>query len=108
MLPLCIFTLAYCAAQITDVIISPDPMLVGEQARIECRVSEPDEVMKVSLVILNGLMKMDMAHQGDGLYQLVQDLPIDTPTGTFPASIVAELKDGTRVEHEFSFIITEA
>ena len=108
MLPLCIFTLAYCAAQITDVIISPNPMLVGEQARIECRVSEPDEVMKVSLVILNGLMKMDMAHQGDGLYQLVQDLPIDTPTGTFPASIVAELKDGTRVEHEFSFIITEA
>jgi len=83
-------------------------MLVGQQAQIECRVSEPDEVAKVSLVIFNGLMEMDMTHQGDGLYQLLQDLPIDAPTGTFPASIVAELKDGTGLEHKFSFIITEA
>ncbi|MBC8229438.1 hypothetical protein H8E77_07825 [bacterium] len=39
---------------------------------------------------------------------MLQDLPIDAPTGTFPASIVPELKDGTRVEHKFSFTITEA
>ena len=104
MLTLFLFTLIHSAAQITDVTISPDPMLVGEQAQIECRVSEPDEVAKASLVIFNGLMEMDMTHQGE----LVQDLPIDAPTGTFPASIVAELKDGTRVEHKFSFTITEA
>ena len=47
-------------------------MLVGEQATVECRVSESDEVAKVSLVIFNGLMQMDMTHQGDGLYQLLQ------------------------------------
>jgi len=108
MLVLYLLTLIYSAAQITDVNISPDPMLVGQQAQIECRVSEPDEVVKVSLAIFNGLMEMDMTHQGDGLYQLLQDLPIDAPTGTFPASIVAELKDGTRVEHKFTFAITEA
>jgi len=108
MLTLFLFTLIHSAAQITDVTISPDPMLVGEQAKIECRLSEPGKVAKVSLVIFNGLMEMDMTHRGDGLYQLVQDLPIDAPTGTFPASIVAELSDGASVEHKFSFTITEA
>jgi len=108
MLALCLLTLVYSAAQITDIRISPNPMLVGEQAQIECRVSEPDKVVKVSLVILNGLMKMDMTHQGDGVYQLLQDLPVDAPTGKFPISIDAELKDGKRVEHKFSFTITEA
>ncbi|MBC8229437.1 hypothetical protein H8E77_07820 [bacterium] len=60
MLVLYFLTLIYSAAQITDIKISPDPMLVGQQAQIECRVSEPDEVVKVSLVIFNGLMEMDM------------------------------------------------
>jgi len=108
MLSLCILTLVYSVNQITDITISPDPMLVGQQAGLTCRISEPDKVAKVSLVIFNGLMKMDMTHQGDGLYQLLQDLPIDTPTGKFPASIVAELKDGTHIEHKFSLNITEA
>jgi beta-glucuronidase len=107
MLAFYLITLAYSVTQVSDVNISPDPMLVGQRAKIECRVSEPHKVVKVSLVIFNGLMKMDMEHQGDGLYQLRQDLPIDAPTGTFPASIVVELEDGTRIEQRFSFTITE-
>ena len=51
MLALYLLTLAYSVAQITDLTVSPDPMLVGEQAKIECRISEADKVAKASLDI---------------------------------------------------------
>ena len=104
LIPFCLS--AATTVEIQEVKVKPDPLLVGEEATVECRLTGAEERASVRLVILERI-EIPLQPRGKGIYQLTTTIPPESPTGTFPAAIVAKLPDGTEIRRALEITITE-
>lgn len=83
------------AFRIAEMSVTPSPLRPGVFAHARCRVEADVEVRRVYAMLPDG-STVEFQRINPTEFELTQQVPWDTPTGTYPVTIIAEAASGER------------